>query len=362
MGPSRFEKESWYYGIDTRMETVSQLIARSSTFPFQPFTDETRDEPEGSPMREMKRKGMFTLGIHKIVAMYDSQLRLKVRAILSDVRWKAIDIVRLGYNDDEPNNPPVVLVTVGIDDVDEVSAQDAVENIHNLMIEFGLPDVHAEVKTGQIFDLAWYNSSQHFPLDLQRVPKMGASMGNSCYSDRAGSLCLFLKIDSDNYALTCQHVVMSSLAEFRPGKDHDIIVQPARKDLREYETHLNDGIEEETLQLEKIKTEEREAEEGGMSTKKAERKRDASQGQLKEYRDEKSKLPHVRLPLGILSHAPGISVHPDPDMKHKRDWALIKLDNERFQKPPPNVVSYLSYLHMKITNVIATTGAFYPRG
>ncbi|KFY28216.1 hypothetical protein V493_03048 [Pseudogymnoascus sp. VKM F-4281 (FW-2241)] len=337
MGPSRFEKESWYYGIDTRMDTVSHLIARSSTFPFQPFTDETRDEPEGSPMREMKRKGMFTLGIHKIAAMYDSQLRLKVRAILSDVRWKAIDIVRLGYNDDEPNNPPVVLVTVGIDDVDEVSAQDAVENIHNLMIEFGLPDVHAEVKTGQIFDLAWYNQDQHFPLHLLRVPKMGASMGSSSL-EKAGSLCLFLKIDGDNYALTCQHVVMFSLAEFRPGNDHDIIVQPAKEDLRKYETHLNNGIEDETLQLEKIKAEEREAKEGGMPIEKAEAKRKASQTQLDEYRDEKSKLPHVRLPLGILSHAPGISVHSDPDMKHKRDWALIKLDNERFQELPPNVL------------------------
>lgn len=350
MRPSKDERECWYFGIDTRMESISLLIARSSTFPFQPFTDETKDAPENSPRRERKPKGMFTVGGHKITTIYDSMLRLKVQEILSGLKWQTIDVVRLGYDDDEPNNPPVILVTVDINDVDEVRSQEAVEKIHDLMVQFDLPDVHAEVKTGRLFEQARYNQDVHYPLELLRVPKMGASIGNTT-SNAAGSLCLYLKIDGSNYGLTCQHVATSSLAPFTSQDDPVIIHQPARKDLRAYEIDQDDGIEEETLALQKYEAEAKMAKEVSRTISLGrDQEVDESQTKLNRCIANKSKMEDVRLPFGVLTHAPGMSTHYLTN--HKRDWALVKLDDERFRTLPPNVVSYFSQLYVKITNVI----------
>ncbi|OBT81969.1 hypothetical protein VE02_09313 [Pseudogymnoascus sp. 03VT05] len=336
MRPSKDESESWYFGIDTRMERVSLLIARSSTYAFQPFTDETKDEPENSPRKERKQKCMFTVGGHKITTIYDSILRLKVQEILSGLKWQSIDVVRLGYYDDEPNNPPVILVTVAINDVDEVRAQEAVEKIHDLMVRFELPDVHAEIKTGRLFDQVEYHQNRLYPLEPLRVPKMGASIGNANL-DSAGSLCLYLKIDGINYGLTCQHVATSSKAPFTSPNDPVIILQPARKDLRKYEISQDDGIKEETPTCQEYQAEKEMAEEMNIPLSTGRTKAgQQSENKLKRCIANKLKMEDVRLPFGVLTHAPGISTHHLTN--HIRDWALVKLDDERFQTLPPNIL------------------------
>jgi hypothetical protein len=337
MRPSKDESESWYYGIDARMDVRSLLIARSSTYPFQPFIEETRDDPDGSPRKRLKRKAIFTIGNHKITTIYDSDLRLRVREILSSITWKTIDVVRLGYKD-EPSCP-VILITVDINDVNEDSAQDAVCKIHELMIKFGLPDIHAEIKTGRLFEQTGYNQNVHYPLELLRVPKIGASIGNA-NSDSAGSICLFLKIDGSNYALTCQHVVTASSEPLTPRNDPDIILQPAKKDLRRYETDRDYCIEEEKWALEEFDAKKLRSNDEGVSPMLEEMGEEAklSLNKLNRCIADKLKMQHVRLPFGILAHAPGISTHPLTN--HKRDWALVKLDDERFQTLPPNIVSH----------------------
>ncbi|OBT63309.1 hypothetical protein VE03_07222 [Pseudogymnoascus sp. 23342-1-I1] len=237
--------EAWYYGIDARSECLSLLIARSSTYPFEPFTEETRDEV-WIQRKERKRRATYTIGNHKIGKIYDSELRPRVREMLSDIKWKTIDVVRLAHGD-EPNYP-VILITVNINDVNEEMAQDAVDKIHELMVEFHLPDVHAEIKSGQLFEQVRYRQNDHYPLELSREPKMGASIGNANL-DSAGSICLFLKIDGSNYALTCQHAVTTSLAAFNSRDDPGIILQPAKKNLQYYEIDRDYCIKEEEWAL-----------------------------------------------------------------------------------------------------------------
>lgn len=342
MRPSKDESESWYYGIDARMDVVSLLVARSSTYPFQPFTEETRDEPYGSPWKERKRKAIFTIGNYKITTIYDSELRLRVREILSSITWKTTDVVRLGY-EDEPSYP-VILITVDINGVDEDSAQDAVCKIHELMIKFGLPDIHAEIKTGRLFEQAIYdgeiyNQNRHYPLELFRVPKIGASIG-SANSGSVGSIFVFLKIDGSNYALTCEHVVTTSSEASTPRNDPDTILQPAKKDLRDYETDRDYGIEEEKWVLEEFDAKKLKSNQEGASPVLEGMSEEAklSLNKLNRCIADKLKMQNVRLPFGILAHAPEISTHPLTN--HKRDWALVKLNDERFQTLPPNVVSY----------------------
>ncbi|KFY84605.1 hypothetical protein V500_09169 [Pseudogymnoascus sp. VKM F-4518 (FW-2643)] len=338
MRPSKDESETWYYGIDARMDVVSMLVARSSTYPFQPFTEETRDAPDHSPRKSRKRKAMFTIGNHKIATIYDSELRLRVREILSRIKWKTIDVVRLGYKD-EPSCP-VILITVDINDVDEDISHDAVNKIHALMVEFHLPDVHAEIKTGRLFEQARYDQDEHYPLELIRVPRLGSGI-NSAGLSRVGSLCLFLKVDGSNFAMTCQHVVTSS-ETFTPTETQNIILQPAKQDL-EYNESLLDWTLESVRSICKefdAKKLKYKGEDSASISKDEELKASMVQDELKELVARKSKMDsgmaEVRLPFGTLEHAPGISKHHATNSR--RDWALIKLSDDRFQTLPPNVL------------------------
>lgn len=345
---SKDEMKSWYYGVDTRMESVSLLIARSSTFPFRPFTEATQDLPEGSPLKERKRKGMYTVGAHKIGTVYDTHLRLRVREILSDVKWKTIDVVRLGYND---GDPPVVLITVDINDVDEAIAEDAVNKIHQLMIEFHLPDIHAEIKTGRLFQLVKYDRDVRYPIVLSRVPKMDASIGNAKDEIRGGSLCLFLKIDGSNYALSCQHVFTSSETPIH-GNGQEITVQPAIKDREDYRIRFDRTINGERLFCKKYDADKLKYAEGEGPTISYHRETQATDSRerlnlISEKSEIEPLLAEAQLPFGALEYASGISKHPH--INHKRDWALVKLNNDRFPTLPANILPPTHFEEERIT-------------
>jgi hypothetical protein len=126
----------WYYGLTSDEECLMKLIARSSTFLFVSETQESKDRGLNGyyPWIDPRRKVMSTIGSHKIVALYDSGLRAKVHEVLSGIRWQTIDVVCLGYDDDENDHPPVVLITVDINDVDKEIAQNVVRKIHDVMV------------------------------------------------------------------------------------------------------------------------------------------------------------------------------------------------------------------------------------
>lgn len=200
------------------------------------------------------------------------------------------------------------------------------------------------MKTGQIFQL--YDSRVRYPLELTRVPKMGYSIGNAELT-RSGSICLFLKIDEVNYALTCQHVVMSSGDPFAPGNGKEVIVQPSKVDLKEDRDKLNERLANEQTVLDNIKASKMKFENGeGLEPKGYEKKVALLEKQIQSYLNDKvvmeSGITEVSLPFGTLTHAPGIMPHPVTNFR--RDWALVKLSTDRFQSLPPNIVSYSSYL------------------
>ncbi|KFX92660.1 hypothetical protein V490_05271 [Pseudogymnoascus sp. VKM F-3557] len=328
MRPPEEERDSWYFGIDARMYAVSMLVARSSTDPFQKsYTEDTRGLDNRDPLKELKRKAMSTIGNRKIVTIYDDELRPRVREIQSDIKWKTIDVVRLGYID-EPSYP-IILITVDINDVDENTSQDAVNKIHELMVEFHLPDIHAEIKTGRLFeqakpglylDGARYGEYEHYPLELARVPKLGASV-SSADSSLAGSLCLFLKINGSKYAMTCQHVVISS-EKFTPTDARNIILLPAKKDLEHHKARFDWRIEANRLCCEELEAKKQKA--GG-------------KGSALILKDDEAKASiKLNCRFGTVEYAPGISKHPLTNSR--RDWAVIKLNDDRFQTLPPNLL------------------------
>lgn len=350
---SKEERERFYWGMDNSEAVLPELIARSSTFPFQEYTKSSQDKPE-EWMMERNTRTISTIGNHKIRAVYDSKLRAKVRDILSEIPWRTIDIVRVGCKDDD-NHPPVVLITAAASEVHDEDAQNAVDEIHKLMLEYvplklplplqvsnysrnDLGDVHAEMKTGEVFELETYNNRRRYPLELVRVPKMGYSISNEDLTS-AGSICLYLKIDGVDFALTCQHVVLSSPEEFN-GKA--VILQPSKQDLEDDEIVLNEHIAETQTWLDKYEANKLKFEKGeGPRPKATKDTVKMVQDDLTGYRVEKTAMEsskaEVSLPFGTVTYAPGISPHPTTNFR--RDWALIKLSEDRFQSLPPNIVS-----------------------
>ncbi|OBT75521.1 hypothetical protein VF21_04956 [Pseudogymnoascus sp. 05NY08] len=338
MKPSKEEREQFYYGMDNSEADPPELIARSSTFQFRPYTKATEDKPEDW-MKKRNSRTVSTIGSHKIVSVYDSKLRVKVLDILSDIPWKTVDIVRVGCKDDN-DHPPVILITAAASEVNDDDAQDAVQKIHKLMLDHDLPDIHAEIKTGQVFKLERYNSRDRYPLELVRVPKIGYSISNSDLTF-AGSICLFLKIDDVNYALTCQHCVTSSEEKFTPGKENGVILQPSKEDLEDDVNKLNELMAKPQAFLEKYEADKLKFErDRGVPPEATDDQIDVYTEQLKGYRKRKtamkSAMAEVILPFGTLMHAPGIKPHPTTNFR--RDWALIKLNEDRFQSLPPNAL------------------------
>lgn len=133
MSTSAHAKKHWYFGLTGDGESDPVLIARSST---EPYRYEDHDFkfwfPNGPIIPEYKM--ISAIGSHQILAAYDKHLRPKVREALASVPWQTIDIVRLGFADNE-DNPPVVLVTIKEEDAEENTVQAAVDQIRNIMVE-----------------------------------------------------------------------------------------------------------------------------------------------------------------------------------------------------------------------------------
>jgi hypothetical protein len=110
MSTSAHAKKHWYFSLTGDGESDPVLIARSST---ELYRYEDHDFkfwfPNGPIILEYKV--ILAIGSHPILAAYNKQLRPKVREALASVPWQTIDIVRLGFADNE-DNPPVVLVTI----------------------------------------------------------------------------------------------------------------------------------------------------------------------------------------------------------------------------------------------------------
>ncbi|KFY09682.1 hypothetical protein V492_05388 [Pseudogymnoascus sp. VKM F-4246] len=293
-----------------------------------------------SPLRRSKRKCMHTIGNHKIATIYDDKLRPRGREILSDVKWKTIDVVRLGY-EEEPSSP-IILITVNINDVNEDISQGAVDKIHELMVEFGLPDVHAEIKTGRLFEQAGnkqenYDQNIHYPLELCRVPKLGVGI-SSDGSNRVGSLCLFLKINGSNYAMTCQHVATSSgMCTQTDAKN--AIFQPAKQDLEQRKYLLNKWMRINQSYCDAIEAKKsKSTEAGSTSISKGQIRVSELQDEIKELVPRKSAIKSMisEAHFGTLEYAPGIAKHATTNAR--RDWAVIRLSDDRFETLPPNIL------------------------
>jgi hypothetical protein len=130
-----------------------------------------------------------------------------------------------------------------------------------------LADVHAEIKTGKYVQEWHYDGLYFYPLDLEVVPKIGASIGVAG-GGSAGSLRLLVETIGSRYALACRHLVSSEPwdAISQTDKPKIVIMQPAEQDLGKAEASIDKFMEETRLKCKKYDEEKSRSDQGEAST------------------------------------------------------------------------------------------------
>ncbi|KFZ24987.1 hypothetical protein V502_00513, partial [Pseudogymnoascus sp. VKM F-4520 (FW-2644)] len=350
MTTSAHAKQHWYCGLTGEGESDPVLIARSSTETYRYESHHFRFWfPNGPEIPEYKV--MSAIGTHPILAAYDKHLRSRVLEVLAPIPWQTVDIVRIGFADNE-DNPPVVLVTIKEEDVEENLVQAAVDQIRIIMVENGFLDVHAEAKTGMLYSQLTYNVDEVVPLKFKQTPKVGCSIGNACTG--AGTLCLYVKIQGEMYGLTCKHVLlpMGLTTPAGPISDHStvavdgaMVLQPAVADFDEEETILKERIACCQSWLDDFIVEEKNAKMGLTPPIRQARRHDVQRNRewLDELKAEKAHFDSFKpfMPFGTVHTVPGSLRNPVHSCA--RDWLLFKLFEDRFREPPRNIGGILQF-------------------
>lgn len=127
------------------------------------------------------------------------------------------------------------------------------------------------------------------------------------------------------------------------GQDMTIL-QLARQDLEATETSLDNHIEDERLQCRELEAKKLKSDQGEASP--ISKDQEIYIARVRESLNKrialKSAIEEVKMPFGSLAYGPGISKHPINNSI--RDWALVKLSDDRFQEVPRNIVSNCSQL------------------
>ncbi|KAK2010256.1 hypothetical protein LZ32DRAFT_607705 [Colletotrichum eremochloae] len=229
--PTEFERQptgperDWFYmGLPSR----PKLVARSSSTPFHFHGDAW----------SLDRKALTVVGDHPIVDKWNdepSPLRNKISGILAeqDVDWQAIDILRIGY-DDEREKPVIVSISVSAHTSWETGSQVA-RDCREALVEHGLSDVHCEIKESVLVNLAsrfavLRQDSHQYPLHFHSYmyhlsDQLGTAIASQDQPRREGTKGIYLRRSgcepAEIFALTCRHVCYgdSERDSRLPGKE-----------------------------------------------------------------------------------------------------------------------------------------------
>ncbi|KAK1969321.1 hypothetical protein LY78DRAFT_630161 [Colletotrichum sublineola] len=222
--PTGPERDWFYIGLPSR----PKLVARSSSTPFHFHGDAW----------SLDRKALAVVGDHPIVGKWNdepSPLRNKILGILAeqDVDWQAIDILRIGYND-EREKPVIVSISVSVHTSWETGSQVARE-CREALVEHELGDVHCEIKESVLFNLAssfavlQQDSHPHSPNLHPHMYHLSDQLGTAIASrdkpSREGTKGIYLRRTDGEpdeiFALTCRHVCYgdSEKDSRLPGKE-----------------------------------------------------------------------------------------------------------------------------------------------
>ena len=138
--------------------------------------------------------------------------------VLGDLPWNAIDVLRIGYDFEDPTKYPVILwVSVQPGSTTWDKCYPCAIKCTAVLRKYDILDVECEIKEAELFDLA---GPKLLKLQLQdfcredRLPftrTLGQSISRSNL-EREGSMGLYLKQSNGNryFGLTCRHCVLDT--------------------------------------------------------------------------------------------------------------------------------------------------------
>ncbi|KAK2024538.1 hypothetical protein LX32DRAFT_675956 [Colletotrichum zoysiae] len=194
--PTELERNWFYNGIPSQ----PKLVARSSSPPFRFDVDDPRSSD---------RKALTVVGKHAIVSTWNdepSTLRNQILGILTrqNVDWSAIDILRIGYADEEM--PVIVSISVLTDTLPWKTGNQVASDCRKALVEHGLDDQDAHDYP-----------PQHRSYMYQLSDQLGTAIASKDEPCREGTKGIYLRRTGSQpaeiFALTCRHVCYSSSEE-----------------------------------------------------------------------------------------------------------------------------------------------------
>ncbi|KAI9166364.1 hypothetical protein HJFPF1_02464 [Paramyrothecium foliicola] len=212
-------QEHYYDGLPSR----PKLIARSGTEPWA-----VRWIP--GPWEAHLAKDLTYIGRHPIVEPWNDAngpLRRAVLAALEGTAWTSIDILRIGYANED--TMPTLFVSVEPGSTDPEAGFSIMTQIKAILSEHGFHDIDCDVKEGAVVPLAILLSrARDAPTGPAALPAfrisdcLGTSIGPLATDGTevgfSGTKGLHLRLRKDNgdvvtVALTCRHVVFDAQAD-----------------------------------------------------------------------------------------------------------------------------------------------------
>jgi hypothetical protein len=334
--PGEEEQTFYYHGLPSR----PKLVARSSSFLWQ---RQFRDEHEA-------RKVLRNIGDHPIVDQYNDNVVKDIIGVLGDLAWNSIDVLRIGFNFEDPAKYPIILwVSVQPGSTTWDKGSQCAINCAAVLREYNVLDVECEIREAEIVDLA---GPKLLKLELQdscrdeRVPftrTLGQSIARSDLK-REDSMGLYLKQSNGNryFGLTCQHCVSGTddLAHLHKSNSQPslTVIQPGNKTFKQQDDQCELDFQIWTNQENDI--------EGKVEEIQA---LNNSKDILNRFRDQNHRE------IGHVFFSPSKTLHPSGGWL--RDWALIELDVEKFGEDLTNIV-YIGEVPESIRRELGTYRPF----
>ncbi|KAL1857559.1 hypothetical protein Daus18300_010317 [Diaporthe australafricana] len=362
--PDDEERDEYYYGIAGK----PRLVARTSSSRW------SKPENTGAFFGQCRKRYAAILEREQpeIVSKWTRTLTLALVNGLRDCSWSYFFPIRIGLRETSLSELPTILLVA----VEEGSLQweegvTVALECRKILRDFEIANVEVEIREGtyapcaataeferQIDPEAWTSircPTNHYALPM--LSSLGYIIGYAEDRKAEGSVGLHLRLGDDNpavYALTCRHVVSNgrepseSYTVSEGHKQHHVRAgdkgyADCLKKLESYQDELDD--ESEPLQTKKQRWEEWYQHEEGHEHKRP-TKRDTYALNHLQFRASYNK--RVVDLFGSISHKKDrhighLALHPKLELcpeqpDYLKDWALIELDLDNFNKAPDNTV------------------------
>ncbi|ORY56374.1 uncharacterized protein BCR38DRAFT_490674 [Pseudomassariella vexata] len=330
--PSEQERSQYYYGLPSQ----PKLVARSNfhEMPWAPIV-------QG---QHLLRKRITNIGSgHPLVTKYNADLQHRLIGVLSSTKWTSIDVVRIGYDDDNKDQKPVVLwVAVEPESLDPGLGLQLAEQCRAALSHAGVENVHCEIREATVTTSVVNSHSRPLiPLKqcglgstryLTLTPTLGQSVAAEKTPGKEGTLGLYLcigdpKVEGQRVkcALISHHVAYdddqdSCMRVAQNGKPQTRIMVPGDATLKKI-------VDEVTATV--AFWSEHSSPDSANALHKAQR----LQAHLSTLSTKSSRCigPVIYSPARMPEKIPGMAASDDDgEVQWLPDYALVRLDGTRF--------------------------------